>query len=134
MDRDDDVDYSVNVPIDATGADAGIYTLDVKVYRSETTLMNSKQVTLTVEDCSNSNSNSGNDDTTSDDDTSGTDDSTTVVVTPGQGAGTGTTGGQYPVVAIQENDSDMTYVILLTIAIVVLVALIIWIIALLFRK
>ncbi|MBR9700143.1 hypothetical protein GOV09_06815 [Candidatus Woesearchaeota archaeon] len=48
---DEDAEYRVNIPVDATDVDPGSYVIEVKVYRDETKLEDAESVILAVEEC-----------------------------------------------------------------------------------
>ncbi len=149
---DDDAEYSVSVPVNVIGVEPGTYPVEIKVYRDETRLMDSVTAQLTVDECvnkpttntnTNTNNNNNNKDDTEDEDKTTnnqgntnqqSEDKVDVVVNPGKT--TDTQGVTYPAIAVEETSftSSTAYVVLLGIAAIVLVALIVLIFALLFKK
>lgn len=124
----DDAQYLVNVPIDAKDVDPGSYTIDVNVYRDETKLEDTKIAILTVAECTEK--------VPPKEEEKEEEKKEEVEVTVGK-PDTTLPQGQFPVIAqVQEEGftQSTAYFVLLTLAAVVLILLVIWILVLLVKR
>ncbi len=141
---DDDAELDVSVPIVASDASAGSYPIEIKVFRDESRLEDTKTVTLIVEDCSEpaptTPSTPAQDDRDNDRSDSRDDNVVVVVDQPKDDSGSTvpSTATSFPVLAQQVSDdsfADSTgYVVLLGVAALVLIVLIIMVGMLLGKK